>query len=224
MTPPLRPGMGTGAWTWLLVGLALGVPAALAGWVPLDQTDSAWPAWARSWALHPDQGWTGLSPQALWTCAWLHGSATHLYRNLAALLLLIPFGISLRVDARAALAWLLAWPLTHIGMLNQPLHTYIGMSGALHSGAIIIALNVVLGTLSAPTSSSMPIDRHQKISAWILLIGLILKIIMENPWQHVLIRSVASDINVAPWAHLSGVVAGAALYISLRLLPSRRRV
>lgn len=204
-------------WAWLLLGLALGLPAALTAPIPLNQPLASWPVSARAWALQPDQGWSGLALAQLWTCTWLHGSSQHLLKNLAALLLLVSFGLVLRANGKAALAWLLSWPLTHLGMLGQPLTIYVGMSGVLHAGFVIVAISTLW-----PDRTKF--DRHQKISAWILFFGLILKIVMENPWQHVLIQSVASDINVAPWAHLSGAVAGAVLYISIRLLPSGRQV
>lgn len=193
-----------GAGAWLLVGLALGLPAALAGWVPLDQPSRQWPVWAQHWALHPDAGWRQPA-WSFWTTAWLHGSSAHLSKNLAALTLLTLLGISTRLPRHAALAWLLAWPLTQAGMVGQALHTYIGLSGVLHAGFAIVALH----QLTHP----IQVGRHPKIMGWILLGGLIFKIFMENPWQHALIRPPGSDINVAPWAHLSGAAAGAVAYL-----------
>lgn len=193
-----------GTWSWLFVSLVLGVPAALAGWVPLAQPCTQWPLWAQQWALHPDAGWQQPA-WAFWTSAWLHGSSAHLSKNLSALGLLAILGISARLPWHTALAWLLAWPLTQVGMLHQPLHTYIGLSGVLHAGFTVVALH----HLTHPTQA----DRRQRILGLILLSSLIFKILMENPCQYTLIRPIGSDINVAPWAHLSGAAAGAVAYL-----------
>lgn len=180
--------------------LALGLPAALMGWVPLDQPDATWPQWAQALALHPDQGWHQAA-WSWWSAAWLHGSAQHLYRNLTALTLIATMGWIHRVPPQTALIWFLAWPLTQIGMIGQALHTYIGLSGVLHAGICAFALHQV---------TKQPITRKSLIG-YLLLLGLILKILMENPWQYTLIKSPGSDINVAPWAHLSGALSAAAI-------------
>lgn len=204
MNTRTRSAIAPGTWAWLLTSLMLGVPAALAGWVPLAQPSTQWPMWAQQWALHPDAGWHQPA-WAFWSSAWLHGSSAHLHKNLIALGLLAILGASARLPRHATLAWLLAWPLTQIGMLHQPLHTYIGLSGVLHAGFAVVALH----QLTHP----IQMDRHQRILGLILLVGLIFKILMENPWQHALIQPAGSDINVAPWAHLSGAAAGAVAYL-----------
>lgn len=176
--------------------LFLGIPAACLGWVPLDQPDTSWPSWASQMALHPNQPWYQ-SPWNWWSAAWLHGSAQHLQRNLMALSLIAALGYTARVPERTAWAWFFAWPITQLGMLGQPLHVYIGLSGVLHAGAALIALHQV-------TKSTTP---SGQILGYALLGALIFKILMENPWQHTLIRPPGSDINVAPWAHVSGALS-----------------
>lgn len=190
-----------GARLWLALSLALGLPAAILGWVPLDQP-AIWPEWARHLALHPDQSWHQ-TPWPWWGAVWLHGSTQHLYRNLAALILIALLGWRVRVSIQATLIWFLAWPLTQIGIIGQPLHIYIGLSGVLHAGACVIALHDV-------TNQS---TKRKPLIGYLLLLGLILKILMENPWQHTLIKPPGSDINVAPWAHLSGTLSTALLYL-----------
>lgn len=202
----MKPGPSWhGLLAWPAVGLALGLPTLLAGWVPLDQAHTLWPGWAQLMALHPDAGWH--QPlRAWWAAAWLHGSAAHWQHNLQALGLLTLLGAILRAPPRTALAWLLAWPLTHVGMLlHHPLHTYIGLSGVLHAGAAILAWH----GLTVRKWPNLP----TQLPAGILLATLILKILMENPWHNSLIRPAGSDINVAPWAHLSGVVAGSVMFL-----------
>lgn len=191
-------------WAWLAVSLMLGIPACLTGWVPMDEPAAQWPAWAQAMTLHPDAGWHQ-ALRAWWAAAWLHGSAAHWHHNLLALSALAAFGMVLQAPPRAALAWFLAWPLTHVGMLHQPLHTYLGMSGVLHAGAAILAWHGLMSPKKPGLAARIP--------AAILLIGLVLKILMENPWHYTLIRSPGSDINVAPWAHLSGGVAGTVMFL-----------
>ncbi|MBI2733757.1 MAG: rhomboid family intramembrane serine protease, partial [Aquabacterium sp.] len=130
--------------------------------------------------------------------------------------LLAILGARARLPVHATVAWLLAWPLTQIGLLHQPLHTYIGLSGVLHAGLSVVALH----HLTRP----IQMDRHQKILGLILLVGLIFKIIMENPWQYALIRPLGSDINVAPWAHLSGAAAGGVAYLFTSVTSRARSV
>ena len=187
---------------WWLTSLLLGLPAWWVGWVPLDQAPPTWPALAQSWALHPD---AGLAQPAWvwWSTGWLHGSALHLSHNLMALGLIALLATASGVSTRAAIAWALAWPLTHLGMLLQPsLHTYIGMSGVLHAGvAVLCSQQIEPGR-----------QRRLQLVGWIMLMGLGFKIFMENPWHMPLERPPGSDITVAPWAHLSGSVAGITLY------------
>ncbi len=98
-----------------------------------------------------------------------------------------------------ALAWALAWPLTHLGMLAQSgLHTYIGMSGVLHAGLSIWCIHQI-------TPKNTP---RFKAMGWLVFSGLSIKILMENPLTLTLIHAPGSDITVAPWAHFSGLMAG----------------
>ncbi|MGC4062988.1 MAG: rhomboid family intramembrane serine protease [Aquabacterium sp.] len=193
----------SGILLWWLISLLLALPAWWMGWVPLDQAPSTWPAQAQSWALHPDAG-LRQPPWVWWSAAWLHGSALHLHRNLAALGLIALLATASEVSPRTALVWALAWPLTHLGMLLEPgLHTYVGMSGVLHAGLAALCLQQLESGAS----------RWHKWLAWFLLACLVGKILMENPWHNVLSRPATSDITVAPWAHLSGSVAGITLYV-----------
>lgn len=192
--------------TWLALCLALGLPAALLPIVDLNQPASAWPDWVQPWVLHPQSGWHQ-HWMSWWTTAWLHGSPPHLWRNLGGLALIGALGWVAQARPTATMAWFLAWPLTQVGMLMRPeLTSYIGLSGVLHAGAAVLALQQVV----IPNVSHS--GRHQQNTwpGWILLAALVFKVFMENPWGAVLILSSASAIKVAPWAHFSGLMAGLA--------------
>lgn len=196
MIPP-APLIPRGWWAWLAVSLALGLPACLTPVIPLE-LPAAWPDAVRAWVLHPDQGWRQ-TPWSWWSTAWVHGSLPHLQQNLAGLVVLALLAWVSAIPARAAAAWLIAWPLTHVGMLLRPeLSTYIGMSGVLHAGAALIALHQITHAKQRA---------FQRIGL-ILAVGLVIKVLMENPWTTVLFMSKSSAINVAPWAHFCGLMAG----------------
>ncbi len=207
-----RPEVGLdGVRLWWALCLLLALPAAALGLQPvaLAQAVAQWPALPQALVLRPELGWHQPA-WTWWTSAWLHGSTPHLLRNLAALVLLAALGGLLRPRAQAAAAWCLAWPLTQLGMLLEPaLSSYVGLSGVLHAGVVALALPAVLPPLRHPTGAEPSPGLHPKWLAWALLSGVALKILMENPWQHTLVASSASAINVAPWAHLSGAAAGA---------------
>lgn len=183
---------------WMALAILLGGPAAAI--LPIElNTPEAWPRWIEPFLLHPTNGWQQ-AEVSWWSCAWFHGSPAHKFANLTALFILIVLALAQRAGPSAALAWFAAWPLTHVGMIFRPeLTTYIGLSGVLHAGATVLALNQIICQDGKPF----------KLIGWILLIGLAIKVIlMENPWNAILIPSHSSDINVAPWAHLSGIIAG----------------
>jgi len=198
--PALRPHAGPLLW-WALC-IALAGPAWWVGPVPLHLHSSTWPDLAQAWVMHPDAG-LHQPGWVWWTTAWLHGSPAHLERNLMALGLIAMLGTVCRVSLTSVLIWGLVWPLTQLGMLAQPQwHSYIGLSGVLHGGVTVIAMQQIMHKNAGPL----------KYVAWALLLGVIFKIIMENPWQYPPIQTSGSDITVAPWAHLSGSAAGIALY------------
>lgn len=224
MTPSTeRPGLRL----WWALCLALALPtlllnAALRTWlaqgaVPLDMAVTDWPPLAQALVMRPDAGWSQ-PPWVWWSSAWLHGSTPHLLRNLAGLALVGALGMLVRPSRQAALAGWLAWPLTQLGMLMQPsLGSYVGLSGVLHAGVTVLALHAVTRPLRQPpspsavhpVSPSAPSTTGIRLVAVALLVGLGVKVLMENPWGQTLVASTSSAINVAPWAHLSGCAAGA---------------
>ncbi|MEO5689926.1 MAG: hypothetical protein ABIR54_21425 [Burkholderiaceae bacterium] len=104
-------------------------------------------------------------PWRLWTCAWVHWNAAHLLVNVVGggVVAFVGWRARLRVDA--ALAWLLAWPLTQVAMaalgadrVGAVMPHYGGLSGVLHAGAVVLGLSLAwplarsrLHTLVAPS-------------------------------------------------------------------------
>lgn len=175
LTPP--------AWTLLATLLALASVAAW--WQPAHRWD-----WEPALAWHQPWRW--------WTAAFVHWSGQHLVLNLFGMLLVVLVGRAAGCGTRAMLAWLLAWPLTHLALLLQPaLQHYGGLSGVLHAGVAIAAWQLITrpGVLTRTVGA-------------LLLAGLALKIGFEAPWRGPL-RSVPGwDILIAPMAHAAGTVVG----------------
>jgi len=192
------PALGPVAWTG--VALLLGLPALL-GLAPASTPPD--------WALHPSAG-LAQHPLNVWTCAWVHANPRHLLANLTGLALIASLGWLLKLGPRSALAWLLAWPLTHLALLLDPrLDTYYGLSGVLHAGLSIVATSLI----AAP-------DRTLKWTAtygWALLVGILAKCWLENPdWQALLPRP-GLGMNAAPMSHWAGSLVGIGITLTLSL-------
>ena len=138
-------------------------------------------------------------PWRWWTAAFVHWSGQHLLGNLLATLLVAAYGVAAAVPLRVSLAWFGAWPLAHIGLLLQPdlLH-YGGLSGVLHAGVAVVTLWLVWAGRG----------RRRAIGVAMLL-GLLAKLVGEQPWGPALRQADGWDIAIAPLAHSTGAVAGA---------------
>jgi rhomboid family GlyGly-CTERM serine protease len=177
---------GGRAWCALAVALALG---ALLGFALV-------PAQAIDWqpALAAREPWRA------WSAAFVHYSAFHLLANLAGIALVGALGAFARVPWPIAAAWLLAWPLTQLGLLARPdLVHYGGLSGVLHAGVACVGWQLLAHERG----------RRRAIGA-LLLAGLALKVASEAPWGAPLRHPPGWDIATAPFAHASGLVAGLA--------------
>lgn len=172
-----RPGR---AWVGVAVVLALGSalargrsPGAIE-WQPV------------LWASEP---WRAFS------AAFVHYSTLHLLGNAAGLALVTALGVAARAPWRLALAWLVAWPLTQIGLLWQPeLARYGGLSGVVHAGVAIVCVHLLAAG-------------HRFLGAAIFA-GLVVKVVGEAPWGPPMRYPAGWDIAVAPLAHATGLVAG----------------
>ncbi|MDE2402302.1 MAG: rhomboid family intramembrane serine protease [Burkholderiales bacterium] len=193
----------SGAQWWACVGLILGLPTLLAH----DAT----------WALHPSQG-LHQNPLNFWTCAWVHANARHLLVNLGALSLMIVLGWACQLPGTGALAWFLAWPLTHLALLLDPrLDHYFGMSGVLHAGIAVIAVHLIV----QPRQPHPPGRISGPLIGWAVLGGVLLKCALENPTLKPLVFRSDLAMNVAPLSHLAGTLVGA--LVATALLNRHRR-
>jgi len=185
-----RPGV-----LWLMISALLALAALLSWWVDTARLD--WQpqlAWPEAWR------W--------WSAAFVHWSLLHLLANLLATALVAAYGWAARVSAAVALAWIAAWPFTHLALLAKPelLH-YGGLSGVLHAGVAAATVWLVLRGQGA-----------QRVVGWLMLVGQSVKLLVEEPWGAALHAPTELDVSVAPLAHASGSIAGALLALmALRL-------
>ena len=183
-----------GSAAWVAVGALLLLPA-----LAIQGQATAPPVLA--W--DPAAGWT-LAWRA-WSAAWVHLSGLHLAANAAGALLVIALGVAARLPPRAALAWALAWPLTHMGLLAVAgIGRYGGLSGVLHAGVAVVAVTLVL-------RGGRPERRVERRLGLAIGAALALKLLLEAPWRAAVLQPAGWDIAVAPAAHVSGALAGALL-------------
>lgn len=228
MSPPL-PAVSAGpahapspGAAWLALCALLGGGSVLAWWAPASLLD---------W----QPGRAAAEPWRLFTAAWVHWSGAHLAANLAGTAVVAALGVAARLPARAAVALALAWPLTHAGLWSEPaLAHYGGASGVLHAAVAVAACWLMAGSPGAhrtavaqggvpqPGPGSTVQRRTQLIGAGIAA-GLVLKVLLEEPWAGPLAASRAWDIAVAPMAHASGALAGTAAALATLALRPRTR-
>jgi rhomboid family GlyGly-CTERM serine protease len=138
-------------------------------------------------------------PWRCWSAAWVHWSPGHRWANIAGTVLVAALGWRAHCDRFDSVAWFAAWPLTHLGLLLQPtLAHYGGLSGVLHAAVVIAGVSLLQrerGTRRAIGAAT--------------LLGVALKVGLEQPWQAALQRVPGWDIAIAPGAHLSGALMGA---------------
>lgn len=175
--------VGARAWVRLTAVLMLG--SVMAWWLPAATLD---------W--QPELSWQ--QPWRAFTAAWVHWSPAHAGVNLLAAAVVGVFGWAARVPKAQAWAWLVAWPLTHLGLLIQPeLAHYGGLSGVLHAGVAVVCLSLLV---TGP--------RARRLVGAAVALGLLIKLVSERPFGPSLQHWPGWDIALAPLAHTSGAVAG----------------
>jgi rhomboid family GlyGly-CTERM serine protease len=140
-----------------------------------------------------------LQPWRSVTAAWVHLSGQHLVGNLAGAVLVAAYGRAAGCGRRAALAWALAWPLTHAALALQPtLLYYGGLSGLMHAGVAVASWQLLRGARG----------QRRAVGAAVLAM-MVLKLLLEAPWQGGPLRQEPGwDIAIAPLAHSTGALAG----------------
>ena len=186
----LRP---THAWAGVA---ALLCAAALVGW-PIERELLDWQP-----GLAFSQPWRAITAVAV------HYNGIHLAGALAGTLLTGALGWAANVPARIVWAWLVAWPLTHFGLLIKPelLH-YGGVSGVVHAGVAAAIVFLLVQKQGA-----------QRLIGAAMLIGILIKVLGETPWGPALRHPEGWGIAVAPIAHATGAVAGAVCALIALLL------
>ena len=111
-------------------------------------------------ALRWQPGLASGQPWRAITAAWVHLSPRHLAGNLVGAALVAWLGTVAGCGGRAALAWLLAWPLTHAALLLQPgLPAYGGLSGLMHAGVVITIWQLLRAGPARPRWIGLEIGR-----------------------------------------------------------------
>jgi len=186
------------AWLWLAAVLAAGSLLA----APFDPRQLDW---------QPALAWT--QPWRCWSAAWVHWSDGHRWANVAGALLVAAFGWRARCDRLDAVAWFAAWPLTQLALLAQPaLAHYGGLSGVLHAGVAVAAVSLWQRERGP-----------RRVLGALVLAGVALKVVLEQPWHGPLQRVPGWDIAIAPAAHCSGAVMGALSGLGAAAARARKR-
>lgn len=177
--------MTRGARCWLAMTVLLAVASVVLWAAPREAL-----TWQPARALG--------EPLRAWSAAFVHWTPGHLGANLLGCAVVAAFGVAARVPTRAALAWLVAWPLSHAALALQPaLTTYGGLSGVLHAGVAIAAWHLL---------------RHdtgtRRVIGAAVITGLAIKLLLEKPWGAPTQQVAGWDFAVAPLAHASGAIAG----------------
>lgn len=183
--------------TWLTLCAVHGVASMLMWWADDPVVDAL--TWrADNWLQQP---WT------LWTSPWVHMNTPQLIGNQVALGALAAFAWTIRPTLACALAWLLAWPLMQISLLLWPQIGYaVGLSGLLHAGAMVLAVQLLLKRIAVP-----------KARRWggLLALALLAKLVLEGGWSHPVVWDAGSNMSVVQAAHLAGAFWGTLLGLAL---------
>ncbi|WP_051237206.1 rhomboid family intramembrane serine protease [Ottowia thiooxydans] len=155
-------------------------------------------------AWRPDLWLT--APWTLWTAPLEHFVLPHAIANTLALASLAVLGSLVSAQARDALALILAWPLSTLGLLLWPeVGGYYGLSGVVHAAAAVLTIRA----LASPTTL--------RIGQW-MAIGLLFKLALERGWSMPIGFESSWGFNVVFAAHLTGAVAGATMALIVQAM------
>lgn len=190
--PPARDLLRlTAPWWGLALALAAGgMGVALASW---------WGGPGLHDALDWQRGRLTTQPWRWWSAAFVHLDTGHLAANLAGVAAVAAFGVATGLGRAAALAWGLAWPLTHLALALAPgLERCAGLSGVLHAGVAVAAVFTVAGSRYGP----------QRWVGTAVAAGLLAKLVLEQPWAMPVQRMAGWDFPVVVASHAAGAAAG----------------
>lgn len=170
---------------WAALATLLIAASVLGLWLPANLLD-----WQPGRAIS--------QPWRAFTAAFVHWSDQHLRANLFAAAVVGAYGWAAQLPRAQAVAWLVAWPLSHAMLLVRPelLH-YGGLSGMLHGGVAITCLHLMARAQGG-----------RRVVGALVSLGLLIKLASETPWGPALQRSEEWDIAVVPLAHTTGALAG----------------
>jgi hypothetical protein len=209
---------------WLALTVLLGLGALVVGGMVLSG-DGPGASWSNALEWRPAIG--AGQPWRWWTAAWVHWSGQHLAVNLIGTGVIGFLGWRARMPREAALAWFIAWPLTHALMglpeartVAQTLQHYGGLSGVLHAGVIVLGLSLLRTRaeaappgrprLDAPTTQMQPTLAPSRTT--------------EGPWAMTSLEEAAAwqGLDEAPprrgLAPLTGVQAARHRWVGLALV------
>ena len=148
-------------------------------------------------------------PWRIVTAAFVHWTPIHLAANLAGCAVIALLGWRASLGRHEVIAALIALPLTQLGLLLRPeLQRYAGLSGVLHALVAIAALTLLTR------------GGRERLVGVAILVGLAIKLALEHPLGPVLRPTPGFDFPVAPFAHLTGAVAGALAWrLTMRARP-----
>lgn len=186
---------------WLLLCCLHGVVSMLLWWAREGTVDLF--IWrADEWLARP---WT------LWTSAWVHLNTPQLILNQITLGALVAFAWLVRPPLKATLAWFLAWPLAQLSLPLWPQIGYaVGLSGVLHAAAGVLAAQLLRDRVAIPNARRW---------GGLLLLSLVAKLAVEQPWQFPVVWDNANDMSVVQAIHLTGALWGLGLGLLTSWLP-----
>lgn len=190
--------------SWLLLCALHGVGSMLLWW--------AQPATLDGMTWRPDESLK--HPWTLWTSAWVYKDTPQLIGHQLILGVLAAFAWVVRPPWTGTLAWLLAWPLAQGTLFLWPQVGYsIGLSGVLHAGWAVLAVQLLLGRID------MPLARR-----WgaLLAVVLLIKLGLERAWDHPVVWDSGNDRSLVQASHLAGAAWGLLLAALAGWLPTGR--